>query len=60
MTDEIDEAVNGSGKFLRLSADMEHPMDRHCACGRIILTWGLACEVCDPEQLPTLLQKQAA
>lgn len=60
MSDDIEEGIHGTGRFLRMLADEEHPVDRHCRCGRIILTWGLACEICEPEQLPGLLQRQAA
>jgi hypothetical protein len=36
-----------SGKFLRLSANEEHPVDRHCKCGRILLDpYELCCEHC--------------
>lgn len=56
-----DDITNTTGKFLKISADEENPMDRHCACGRILFSpWSLACEVCDPQSLPILLQEQAA
>jgi hypothetical protein len=57
---DIEEGIHGTGRFLRMLADEAHPVDRHCACGRIILTPALACEVCEPEQLPSLLRAQAA
>lgn len=57
---DIEEVKQNTGRFLQILADESHPMDRHCACGRIILTWSLACEICEPEQLPSLLRAQAA
>lgn len=47
-------------EYLRACLEDESPMDRHCACGRLIFTLGLACEACEPESLPFLLQEQAA
>lgn len=57
--DDLD--LSPTGKFLRIMADEEHPLDRHCKCGQIILCpWSLACEQCDPESLPGMLREQAA
>jgi hypothetical protein len=56
-----DDITNATGKFLKIMADEEHGVDRHCKCGRVLLDpWSLACEVCDPSQLPSLLRQQAA
>lgn len=49
-----------TGQFLRLMADIEHDPERRCACGRLIFGLNIACEVCDPEALPSLLRAQAA
>jgi hypothetical protein len=48
MVPDIDEAVNDTGKFLRILADESHPVDRHCRCGRVLLDpWCLQCEHCE-------------
>lgn len=59
--DARDDITNVTGKFLAICADESHPVDRHCSCGRVLLTpWSLSCEICDPEILPGNLRKQAA
>lgn len=60
--------TNNTGEFLLLLANESHPVDRHCACGRILLDpWSIACEHCEAthaeqplEYLPALLMRQAS
>ena len=61
MSDDIEEGIHDTGRFYRMLADEGNPMDRRCKCGRILMNaFSLACEVCEPEQLPSLLRQQAA
>lgn len=61
MINDIEEVVSGTGRFLTIMADESHGCDRHCGCGRVLLNpHSLACEVCAPDTLPSLLRKQAA
>lgn len=61
MNHDIEEVISNTGRFLAILANESHPVDRHCRCGRILLTpYLLACEVCAPDTLPSLLRRQAA
>jgi hypothetical protein len=61
MSVDIEEGIHDTGRFLRMLADEANPMDRRCKCGHILMNaFSLACEVCEPEQLPSLLRQQAA
>jgi hypothetical protein len=58
---DIEDVTNNTGRFLRIMADESHGIDRHCKCGRVLLSpWSLSCEVCEPEMLPMFLKAQAA
>ena len=45
---KIDEALQGTGKFLTILANESQPVDQHCNCGCVLPDpWRVRCEYCE-------------